>query len=101
MEVRFIVRIEDTDKERSKKEFEENILAGLDALGLHHDALYRQSERVDIHISHIQKLLDSGTAYISKEESRANPGAEVEVVRLKNPNKDITFTDQIRGEITF
>jgi len=97
----FIVRIEDTDKERSKKEFETNILEGLKSLGLSEDALYRQGERKEIYSTHITTLIESGAAYVSKEESKAKPGEFVEVVRLKNKGKDITFTDQIRGEITF
>lgn len=97
----FIVRIEDTDKERSTKEFENDILSGLQKLGLKEDKVYRQSERSDVYIPYIQTLIDSGAAYVSKEESKATPGEEVEVVRLKNPNKTVTFVDEIRGEISF
>lgn len=96
----FIVRIEDTDKERSKKEYEESILESLDWLGIKHDKLYRQSERVGEHTKYLQKLIDSGDAYISKEESKAEPGKEVDIIRMKNPNKVVTFTDAIRGEIS-
>ncbi|HBB44009.1 MAG TPA: glutamate--tRNA ligase, partial [Candidatus Yonathbacteria bacterium] len=42
---KFILRIEDTDKERSKKEFEDNIIDGLNWLGLKHDEFFRQSDR--------------------------------------------------------
>ena len=42
---KFILRIEDTDKERSKKEFEDNIIDGLNWLGLNHDEFFRQSDR--------------------------------------------------------
>ncbi len=65
---KFIVRIEDTDKERSKKEYEENILLGLEKLGLKFDEFYRQSERIDIYKKYVQKLIAEGKAYISKEE---------------------------------
>ncbi|MCW9054766.1 MAG: glutamate--tRNA ligase [Candidatus Pacebacteria bacterium] len=97
----FIVRIEDTDRERSKPEYEKDILDGMEWLGLSWDALYRQSERTDIYTKYLKKLIRSGHAYISKEESKTKPGETVEVVRLKNPGEDVTFTDQIRGEITF
>lgn len=97
----FIIRIEDTDKERSKKEFEEDIMRGLHWLGLTEDALYRQSEREAIYVPYIEKLLASDAAYISEEESKQEPGKQVSVVRLRNPGKTITFKDEVRGEITF
>lgn len=97
----FIMRTEDTDKERSKPEYEEEILRGLAWLGITWDAFYRQSERTDIYRSYLEKLVKSGKAYISKEESKSKPGEQVEVVRLKNPNTVITFADEVRGEISF
>ncbi len=97
----FIVRVEDTDKERSKKEFEHDILNGLHALGLQEDELYRQSERGEIYAAFIQKLIENDTAYISKEPSKTDAAKEVEVVRLRNPGKKITFVDEVRGEISF
>ncbi|OGF45247.1 MAG: glutamate--tRNA ligase [Candidatus Firestonebacteria bacterium RIFOXYA2_FULL_40_8] len=68
---KFILRIEDTDKERSKKEFEENIFASMKWLGLDHDELYRQSERMDIYKEYAVKLAESGKTYkcfCTKEE---------------------------------
>ena len=97
----FIVRIEDTDKERSKKVFEADILEGLEWLGLSHDKLYRQSEHLASHKQAILKLIESDKAYISKEKSKQDPGKTVEVVRLRNPGKKITFAGMIRGDITF
>ncbi len=97
----FIMRIEDTDKERSTKEFETEILEGLMQLGLEWDGFYRQSERAQIYRGYLEKAITEGKAYLSKEESKNRPGEEVEVVRLKNPNKVITFSDEIRGDITF
>ena len=97
---KFIMRIEDTDKERSSKEFEENILVGLKWLGLEHDEFYRQSERTEIYKSYVQKMLDNGTAYISKEEV-VEEGQRSEVIRFKNPNKKVVFDDLIRGQIEF
>ncbi|NQV93154.1 glutamate--tRNA ligase, partial [Candidatus Kaiserbacteria bacterium] len=98
---KFIVRIEDTDKERSKDEYEKDVLEGLSWLGITHDELFRQSERTEIYTSYLKKLINSGKAFVSKEESTQNPGTHIEVVRLKNPGEKITFMDEIRGEITF
>ncbi len=105
----FILRIEDTDKERSKPEFEENIIDSFSWLGLNYDSFYRQSERTEIYKEHIQKLLDSGHAYISDETqefngqaltklTRTGPG-RASVIRFKNPNTNITFHDVILGDI--
>ena len=61
---KFLLRIEDTDTERSKKEFEDNILEGLKWLGLDWDEeLLRQSERSETYKRYIDKLLDDGSAY--------------------------------------
>jgi len=69
---KFILRIEDTDKERSKKEYEDDIINGLKWLGLDWDegpdiggpfGPYRQSERLDIYYSYINKLLNESKAY--------------------------------------
>lgn len=61
----FFLRIEDTDKERSKKEYEDDILAGLRWLGLDWDnkEIMRQSERGKIYEEALVKLLDQGRAY--------------------------------------
>lgn len=97
----FILRSEDTDKERSSLAYEKEIKDGLEWLGIHADAFYRQSERTHIYQKHLETLVASGAAYLSKESSKKDPGTEVEVVRLKNQNKTITFSDLVRGEITF
>ncbi len=96
---RYIVRIEDTDAKRSTKEFEKNILEGLSWLGLSGDALYRQSERRAIYRRHLERLMREGRAYESDEESKERPGERVKVVRLRNPDKVVTFHDEIRGDI--
>ena len=93
-----VFRIEDTDKERSKKEYEEDIISSLKWLGITYDhGPFRQSERGDVYRKYIQMMLDNGTAYISEESE----GANREVIRFKNPNKTVYFTDLIRGEISF
>ena len=69
---KFVLRIEDTDAERTSQEYIDNIFDSLKALGLNWDegpdvggpyGPYTQSERFDIYPKYIQKLLDSGFAY--------------------------------------
>lgn len=94
----FILRIEDTDKARSKPEYERGILEGLSWLGLFHDGnIWRQSERTEIYKKYLDKLINDGKAYVSIEEE----GENREVVRFKNPNKKILFEDLVRGEVSF
>jgi glutamyl-tRNA synthetase len=96
-----IFRSEDTDKERSSKEFEQDIVDSIQWLGLDWDEFFRQSERTPIYVELIQKLISEDKAYISEEDSKKNAGEKVRIVRLRNPGKVITFSDIIRGEITF
>lgn len=69
---KFILRIEDTDKERSKDEYLDDITDGLSWLGLDWDegperqdpsGPYRQSQRLKIYESYVQKLLDHKLGY--------------------------------------
>lgn len=69
---KFILRIEDTDRSRSRPEYEENIYKALEWAGLKWDegpdvggpyGPYRQSERFDLYKHHCQHLLDTGKAY--------------------------------------
>lgn len=61
---KFILRIEDTDQSRSKKEFEDNILNGLKWLGLLWDEQpERQSERLERYKEAADKLIAEGKAY--------------------------------------
>ncbi|MDD5739089.1 MAG: glutamate--tRNA ligase, partial [Candidatus Pacebacteria bacterium] len=69
---KFILRIEDTDKERSKPEWEEGIINGLHWLGIDWDEgpnkkgifePYRQSQRTEIYKKYIEKLLADKNAY--------------------------------------
>lgn len=94
---KFILRIEDTDKERSKKEFEEDMINSLKWLGINWDEFYRQSERTEIYKKYLEKLLKEGMAYISEELE----GNSKSVIRLRNKNKKISFDDLIRGKIEF
>ncbi len=99
----FIFRIEDTDKERSKKEYEIGLIENLQWLGLHWDnkEIVHQSERGPAYSHYLEKLVKDGFAYISKEDTGGDATKRAEVIRFKNPNKKVTFQDLIRGEITF
>ena len=60
----FILRIEDTDKERSKPEFEQDIIENLKWIGIESDEdPIRQSERGDIYTKYLKKLLEQDMAY--------------------------------------
>ena len=88
---KIVLRFEDTDSERSKKEYEDAIVADLKWLGLDYDEVYRQSERKEIHKKYLQNLLDSGKAYLDE-------GA----IKLKVDNgKKIVFHDLVKGDIEF
>jgi len=97
----FMVRIEDTDRARSTQVFEEDILAGLKALGMEWDTFVRQSERVARHSACLQDLVAADRAYVSEEPARDDPARTVRVVRLRNRGRTITFRDEVRGDITF
>lgn len=98
----FILRIEDTDKERSKEEHTAEIISGMKWLGLDWDneKIIKQSERGEVYKKYLQSLIEEGKAYISKEEPK-EVGQRSEVIRFKNPNKKVSFEDMIRGEIQF
>jgi len=116
----FILRIEDTDTQRSDKRFEEDILDGLKWLGIDYDEFYRQSERNDIYEKYINKLLKNRKAFwcyhtideLNEEKTRQMKNREAPkhvcsyksqkegsgVIRLKGSDKKIKFHDII-GEI--
>lgn len=94
------LRFEDTDRERSKPEFEKDILDALQWSGIPYTMpdIARQSERLEVYKRYFAKLVEDGLAY-EAEPTEGNP--EKKVVRFKNPNKDIVFQDAIRGTVTF
>jgi len=96
----FVLRVEDTDKERSKKEYEENIIESLSWLGLSYDKFYRQSDNAEKHKFYLEKIIKEGSAYISKEEAKDGSGVMKDIIRFKNPNIDITFEDEVKGQVT-
>jgi glutamyl-tRNA synthetase len=93
----FLLRIEDTDRERSKAEYTANILEGLQWLGLSWDGdPVIQSERIGEHRAAIQALLDSGHAYRcyatepELTEMRERQAAENRAPRYDNRHRDLS-----------
>lgn len=124
---KIIFRFEDTDKERNKKEYEDDILNGLQKLGLTFDeGPFYQSQRTEIYKKYLEELLANGKAYkcfCTKEELEAQRAEQAAkklpprhecacilnqdcqkdyVIRFKVPeNREIVFTDLVRGEVKF
>lgn len=94
----FILRIEDTDKARSKPEYEANIIESLQWLGIDWDSFARQSERLAQHQEAVKRLIESDHAYVSHETSAE--GKESDLIRFRNPGGVITFDDLVRGPIS-
>jgi len=59
----FVLRYDDTDKERSKQEYADGIARDLDWLGIKPHIVERQSDRAEIHEAATQKLKDAGLLY--------------------------------------
>jgi glutamyl-tRNA synthetase len=126
----FVLRIEDTDKERSKKEFEDELIDGLHWLGIEWDEFGRQSDRTALYRKYLEQLLASGDAYYcycTKEELEAQrevmlasglppkynghcrkyaggeppAGLSPQVIRFKVPEMKVEFKDLIRGKVVF
>ncbi|MDD5680098.1 MAG: glutamate--tRNA ligase [Candidatus Omnitrophica bacterium] len=88
---KFLLRIEDTDRTRSKDEFLTEILASLKWLGMESDEiLVYQSQRIETYRDIAEKLLKEDKAY--KEDS---------AIRFRMPEKKIRFHDICRGDIEF
>lgn len=123
----FILRIEDTDRERSTQESVDAILQGMEWLGLEHDeGPFYQTHRFDRYKEVIQQLLDTGHAYrcycskseleqmreaqmARKEKPRYDgrcfgredaPEGIEPVIRFRNPQEGaVEFEDLVRGKI--
>lgn len=92
---KFLLRIEDTDKERSTEPAIQAILQGLDWLGLKHDGEFiLQSKNIDRHRQIAKELLEKNQAYLcytsqeELEEKRNNAEKKGEVFRFKSPWRD-------------
>ena len=90
---RFVLRIEDTDRARYQSEAEGRIVESLRWLGLTPDegpeiggpnGPYRQSERNEIYLAHIEQLITSGNAYRAFESAE-----ELEAMRKSQTQRGI------------
>ncbi|MEB3265375.1 MAG: glutamate--tRNA ligase [Cyanobacteriota bacterium] len=93
----FLLRIEDTDRERSRQDYTDNILDGLTWLGLHWDGSpVIQSQRVEAHRAAIEQLLASGHAYrcyaseAELQEMRDHQAASGLAPRYDNRHRDLS-----------
>ena len=91
-----ILRVEDTDRERSRSEFEQAQLEDLAWLGLtYDDGPYRQSERGELYERAARRLTDAGLTYESTDESGRR------ALYFRPPARGGSFVDELRGEVTF
>lgn len=122
----FILRIEDTDRERSTDEAVDAIIDGMEWLGMEHDeGPFYQTQRFDRYKEVIQQLLDDGHAYhcncsrdrldeiraaqmANKEKPKYDgccrekglSAADDTVIRFANPLEgEVTITDHVRGTV--
>lgn len=108
---KFILRIEDTDFERSNKEYEEVIMRDLRWLGLEWDEgpdiggpykPYRQSERLDLYKEYANKLIQEGKAYYCYcTEEELEVQRKLQLKEKKPPIYDrrcLNLTDKKRQE---
>lgn len=97
----FILRIEDTDRERSNKIFTKDIIESLKWLGINYDeGPIFQSERIDIYRKIIEELLEKGKAYrcfCSKEELEMK--RQEQITRGEPPRYDGTCAQLTKEEI--
>ena len=138
----FVLRIEDTDVERSTRESETSMIDDLRWLGLDWDegpdiggahGPYRDSERLHLYQSYAAELLNAGAAYycfcstaqldadrqaavaagrpalypgtcrkLTTEQAQTRIAAgERPAIRFRVPDRDVAFTDAVRGEVRF
>ncbi len=87
----FLLRIEDTDKERSKKVYEEEILKIFNIFKLQYDKLSYQSKNLSIHQEYLEKLISNDMAYHSKDGPYK--------FRVNRDNEFFEYNDLILGKI--
>ncbi len=94
-EGQFFVRIEDTDRERSKPEYEKEILDSLVWLGLSWDGgILRQSERLSVYRDLAHSLVNQGKAYEVEESGK-------KAIRFRMPKTQAKLQDLIHGPVEF
>ncbi|RJP60307.1 MAG: glutamate--tRNA ligase [Candidatus Auribacter fodinae] len=94
---KMILRIEDTDRERSTLEDVDRIIESLKWLGLNWDeGPFFQSERKELYREYAQKLIDQGLAYYSDEQR-----GEHQAIIFSIPNEKVVIDDIIHGPMEF
>ena len=88
---KFLLRIEDTDRERSKKIYEEEILKIFNIFKLQYDNLSYQSKNLSIHQEYLEKLMSNDMAYHSKDGPYK--------FRVNRDNEFFEYDDLILGKI--
>ena len=93
---KFLLRMEDTDRERWSREAEQGVLDEMAWLGIDFDEepLY-QSTRREAHLALAEELLSKGLAY---REDKGGTG-KGECVIFRAPSEDVVFTDRVKGEL--
>ena len=106
---KFILRIEDTDKERSKKEYENEIIKVFNLFGLQYDDLNYQSANKDEHIRYLERLITMGLVYKSdegpykflvKRDLDHFEYSDVILGNIKIPNENIENFSVARSDMT-
>jgi glutamyl-tRNA synthetase len=93
----FLLRVEDTDRERSTPEAIQALLGAMDWLKLDVDeAPLYQSTRMEAHLAAAEQLLSKGLAY--KEDKGGTGQGECVIFRM--PGKDVSFADGIKGTLS-
>ncbi|BBL79602.1 glutamate--tRNA ligase [Rubrobacter xylanophilus] len=93
---RLLLRIEDTDRERSRREYEERILKDLRWLGLDFDeGPHRQSDRRELYAGAARRLKEGGLAYEAEDEAGRR------ALYFRPPQRSGRFRDELRGEVRF
>ncbi len=93
----FVFRVEDTDRERSKDEFLEEIISSLEWMGMNWDeGPFYQTKRLDVYREYSKRLLKEGKAY----EAEGTLGGEKAVI-LAMPKTTMTVDDIVHGPVSF
>jgi len=96
----FLLRIEDTDTERSQEQYIQAITDALRWCSLDiDDSIVYQSQRTQIYQRYMQQLLDNEWAYWSPAHEEAY-GTDVVRFRVPRDRSEISFYDAVRGTIT-
>lgn len=97
----FIIRIEDTDRERSTQEYVDSILHAFEWLHIKSDEpITYQTQRMDLYKQYIERLIDEDKAYWSDPRTEEN-GKSVIRFRIPRDRTEIAFDDVVLGRIAF